>query len=203
MELGLKGKNAVITGGSVGIGLAIAEGLAAEGANVILAARGQERVEAEAARIASKYGVSATGIAADVATAEGTNSVIRAAAEAGERISSSTMLAPAQTRRSWRPMTKSGNSTSTCMSWLRSGLPGSCAPNAGKGRRRYFAQRVHMRRATALVRAHLQCHQGRLDDVLENSFHRADPAEHKGELREPRPRPDAGLDQDRQAADCR
>ncbi|MBO9133552.1 SDR family oxidoreductase [Rhizobium sp. B230/85] len=83
MELGLKGQNAVITGGSVGIGLAIAEGLAAEGANVILAARGQERVEAEAARIASKYGVSATGIAADVATAEGTNSVIRAAAEAG------------------------------------------------------------------------------------------------------------------------
>src|SRR4051812_24882258 len=83
MDLGLKGKNAVITGGSVGIGLAIAEGLAAEGANVILAARGKERVEAEAARISSEYGVSATGIAADVATAEGTNSLIRAAADAG------------------------------------------------------------------------------------------------------------------------
>ena len=34
MDLGLKDKVAVITGGSVGIGLAIAEGLAAEGVNV-------------------------------------------------------------------------------------------------------------------------------------------------------------------------
>ena len=43
MDLGLKGKTAVITGGSVGIGLAIAEGLAAEGTNLILSARGRER----------------------------------------------------------------------------------------------------------------------------------------------------------------
>lgn len=83
MDLGLKGKNAVITGGSVGIGLAIAEGLAAEGANVILAARGKERVEAEASRIASAYGVSATSVAADVSTAEGTSKIIRAAADVG------------------------------------------------------------------------------------------------------------------------
>ncbi|MGA1802753.1 SDR family NAD(P)-dependent oxidoreductase [Rhizobium sp. HT1-10] len=83
MDLGLKGKNAVITGGSVGIGLAIAEGLAAEGANVILAARGEERVEAEASRIASAYGVSATSVAADVSTAEGTSKIIRAAADVG------------------------------------------------------------------------------------------------------------------------
>ena len=39
MDLGLKDKVAVITGGSVGIGLAIAEGLAAEGVHVVLAAR--------------------------------------------------------------------------------------------------------------------------------------------------------------------
>jgi len=39
MDLALKGKVAVITGGSVGIGLAIAEGLAAEGVNLVLAAR--------------------------------------------------------------------------------------------------------------------------------------------------------------------
>ena len=50
MDLGLKGKLAVITGGSVGIGLAVAEGFAAEGANVLITARGRERVEAEAAR---------------------------------------------------------------------------------------------------------------------------------------------------------
>ncbi|MGO7895726.1 SDR family NAD(P)-dependent oxidoreductase, partial [Rhizobium leguminosarum] len=40
MDLGLKGKIAVITGESVGIGLAIAEGLADEGADLVLAARG-------------------------------------------------------------------------------------------------------------------------------------------------------------------
>ncbi len=46
-----------MTGGSVGIGLAIAEGLAAEGVNLVLAARGVERVRDEAKRIARQYGV--------------------------------------------------------------------------------------------------------------------------------------------------
>ena len=62
MDLGLKGKLAVITGGSVGIGLAVAEGFAAEAAQVLITARGKERVEAEAARIAAKYGVTARGV---------------------------------------------------------------------------------------------------------------------------------------------
>ncbi len=79
MDMGLGGKVAVITGGSVGIGLAVAEALAAEGAHVLLVARGAERVEAEAARIASQYGVEALGLAVDVATPEGTAAVIEAA----------------------------------------------------------------------------------------------------------------------------
>ena len=49
MDLGLKGKVAVITGGSVGIGLAVAEGLAAEGAHLVLAARKADRVADAAA----------------------------------------------------------------------------------------------------------------------------------------------------------
>ncbi len=83
MDLQLKGKTAVITGASVGIGLAIAEGLAAEGTNLVLVARGKERVEAEAQRIAEKFGVKAIGVAADVSTVEGTDAVITAAASAG------------------------------------------------------------------------------------------------------------------------
>jgi len=79
MDLGLRGKVAVITGGSTGIGLAIAEGLAAEGANLLLTARGSERVAAEAARISAAYSVEAKGIAADIATAAGCNLVIGAA----------------------------------------------------------------------------------------------------------------------------
>ena len=83
MDLGLKNKLAVITGGSIGIGLAVAEGLAAEGCDVLLTARGRERVEAEAARVGAKFGVRAQGVAADVATAAGCDAVIAAAAALG------------------------------------------------------------------------------------------------------------------------
>lgn len=76
MDLGLRGKVAVITGGTVGIGLAVAEGLAAEGANVVLVGRNGERAEQEAARIASAFGVTAKAIAADVATRLGCDDVI-------------------------------------------------------------------------------------------------------------------------------
>jgi 3-oxoacyl-[acyl-carrier protein] reductase len=78
MDLGLKGKVAVVTGGSVGIGLAIAEGLAAEGVSLVVAARGGERARAEAARIAKTYQVRADGVACDVATREGTDTLIAA-----------------------------------------------------------------------------------------------------------------------------
>lgn len=79
MDLGLKGRLAVITGGSVGIGLAIAEGFAKEGVNILIAARGHERSKAEAARIAADYGVRAEAVHADVATADGCERVIAAA----------------------------------------------------------------------------------------------------------------------------
>src|ERR1700736_3856242 len=76
MDLELKGKVAVITGGSVGIGLAIAEGLAAEGVNLVLAARGAGRVSKEADRVAKRYDVQAVGVAADVSKAEDINQVV-------------------------------------------------------------------------------------------------------------------------------
>ena len=48
MDLQLKGKKAFITGGSVGIGLAVAHALAAEGVDVAICARDEERVQREA-----------------------------------------------------------------------------------------------------------------------------------------------------------
>ncbi len=83
MDLGLRGKLAIITGGSVGIGLAVAEAFAAEGANVVLTARGEERVTDEARRIAATFGVKAEGVASDVATASGCEAVVAAAAAMG------------------------------------------------------------------------------------------------------------------------
>jgi 3-oxoacyl-[acyl-carrier protein] reductase len=65
MDLGLNGKRAVITGGSRGIGFAIAESLAAEGVAVGLVARGAEGLAAAAGRLEGR-GVPVATVAADV-----------------------------------------------------------------------------------------------------------------------------------------
>jgi NAD(P)-dependent dehydrogenase (short-subunit alcohol dehydrogenase family) len=62
----MTGKSAIITGGSKGLGEAMAAGLASAGADVLLTSRNAEEVEATAAKIAEEYGHKAIGIAADV-----------------------------------------------------------------------------------------------------------------------------------------
>lgn len=54
MELGLRGKRAIVTGGSRGIGKAIARELAREGVDVAIVARGKDALEASAREIQSK-----------------------------------------------------------------------------------------------------------------------------------------------------
>lgn len=66
MDLGLKGKVAVITGGSVGIGLGIAEGLAEEGVNLVLCARNEDRLMEEVKKLNDKFDIKAVGVRADV-----------------------------------------------------------------------------------------------------------------------------------------
>ena len=70
MDLGLTGRRALVTGATQGIGHAIAERLASEGADVALVARSRDRLEqvAEGLRI---HGVVVDVIAADLSTAEG------------------------------------------------------------------------------------------------------------------------------------
>jgi NAD(P)-dependent dehydrogenase (short-subunit alcohol dehydrogenase family) len=78
MDLGLTGKIAVVTGGSVGIGLGVARAFAREGALVLIAARDRDRAEDAAAEIAADFGVVARAHACDVATADGCASLIEA-----------------------------------------------------------------------------------------------------------------------------
>jgi len=69
MDLGLRGKRALITGGSRGIGFAVAQALAAEGAAVGLVARDTEGLAAAAARLDTSGAPTATA-AADVTDAQ-------------------------------------------------------------------------------------------------------------------------------------
>ncbi len=83
MDLGLKGKRAVITGASKGIGRAVAEGFAAEGANVSICARNADEVGAAVSALKAR-GVTAFGQALDVADAAALAGwVTRSAAELG------------------------------------------------------------------------------------------------------------------------
>jgi 3-oxoacyl-[acyl-carrier protein] reductase len=69
MDLGIKGKVAMVAAASQGLGFAIAQALAAEGARVSIAARHTETIAA-AARIAQLTGAQVMGSVADVASAE-------------------------------------------------------------------------------------------------------------------------------------
>jgi NAD(P)-dependent dehydrogenase (short-subunit alcohol dehydrogenase family) len=78
MDLALRDKVAVITGGSVGIGLAVANGLAAEGVHLVLAARDPGRLDQARQQIADRHAVRVLAVACDVATADGTAQLVAA-----------------------------------------------------------------------------------------------------------------------------
>ncbi len=77
MDLQLQGKRALVTGSTAGIGLAIARGLAREGAGVIINGRTAQRVDQSVAAL-NKAGGSGKveGLAADLGTADGTRTAI-------------------------------------------------------------------------------------------------------------------------------
>ena len=81
MDLELKGKTAIVTGGSRGIGKAIARELALEGVDVVIAARGMEALEASAHELANETGRRVIPITADTANDEAVRAMVGRAAE--------------------------------------------------------------------------------------------------------------------------
>lgn len=75
----LEGRSAIVTGGSKGLGLAMAAGLASAGANVMLVARNADQVQAASETIARDFGVQAVAYSADVTSPEQVDSMIQAA----------------------------------------------------------------------------------------------------------------------------
>ena len=70
MDLGIRGKTAIVCASSKGLGRGCAEALAAEGVNLVLNARGAEALEATADAIRKAYGVQVTAVPGDVTTEE-------------------------------------------------------------------------------------------------------------------------------------
>ncbi|MFO1142599.1 MAG: SDR family oxidoreductase [Amaricoccus sp.] len=82
MDLGIRGKRAIVCAASKGLGRGCAEALAAEGVGLVINARGREALEATAAAIRAAHGVEVTAVAADVTTGEGRAAVLAAGPEA-------------------------------------------------------------------------------------------------------------------------
>lgn len=79
MDLGIKGKRALVCASSKGLGLGCARALAEAGVDLVMNARGTETLEAEAALIRGTFGVDVTTVAADVTTKDGQEAILAAA----------------------------------------------------------------------------------------------------------------------------
>src|SRR5437899_8789188 len=80
MDLGLQGKRAIVTGGSLGIGKAIARELAREGADVAIAARTKDQLEATARELATETGRRVIPLVADVTSKAQVDTMVAQAA---------------------------------------------------------------------------------------------------------------------------
>jgi 3-oxoacyl-[acyl-carrier protein] reductase len=78
MDLGIKGKKAIVCASSKGLGKACAEFLAADGVDVVLTARGADVLEKTANELRSKYQVKVTAVAGDITTPAGRDAVLKA-----------------------------------------------------------------------------------------------------------------------------
>jgi len=78
MDLGIRGKTALVCAASKGLGRGCAISLAREGARLVITARGREALEATAAEIRKQWGVDVTTVAGDITTDEGKRAALAA-----------------------------------------------------------------------------------------------------------------------------
>ncbi|MDA0276637.1 MAG: SDR family oxidoreductase [Proteobacteria bacterium] len=81
MDLGIRGKTALVCAASKGLGKGCAMALAAEGVNLVITARGQEALEATAEEIRKASGVKVIAVAGDITTPEGRAAALAACAD--------------------------------------------------------------------------------------------------------------------------
>ncbi len=79
MDMGIRGKTALVCAASKGLGRACAMALAAEGVNVVITARGKEALEATAEDIRKATGAKVVTVAGDITTPEGRAAALAAA----------------------------------------------------------------------------------------------------------------------------
>ena len=81
MDMGIRGRRAIVCAASKGLGRGCAEALAAEGVDLVICARTAETLERTAAEIAGRYGVTVTPVPCDITTEEGRAAVLAACPE--------------------------------------------------------------------------------------------------------------------------
>ncbi|RFU44401.1 SDR family oxidoreductase [Paraburkholderia sp. DHOC27] len=78
MDMGIKGKTALVCGASAGLGRGCADALAAEGVNLVIVARTPPKLEEAAATLRAQHGVTVQTVACDITTAEGRSAALHA-----------------------------------------------------------------------------------------------------------------------------
>src|ERR1700693_2992261 len=102
MDLGLKGKIAVVSGSTAGLGFAIANTLAAEGVQVIVNGRTQARVDAAVKKIREETSkADVRGVAGDLSTADGVQAFTKQVTEADILINNLGILSQSRSRKLW------------------------------------------------------------------------------------------------------
>jgi 3-oxoacyl-[acyl-carrier protein] reductase len=80
MDLGIRGRRALVCAASKGLGKGTALALAADGVDLVITARGRDVLEATAEEIRRKHGVNVTAVAGDITTEEGRRAALEALA---------------------------------------------------------------------------------------------------------------------------